>query len=305
MVAQAPFEARAATSQTFVRARRCPSPGAYRLFAIDLDGTLLNRSGTAHEKDIARIAQLMARGIHVTILTGRLFSGTRPTAELLSITGPVGCADGSHVVAMHDSKTLVHRGIRGKTAANVRSVLDAHNLAAFVFAEDAIIYDDQGLRYVPYVRTWSTDLRIADRVCQHKVWDSRRGITAVVALGEAEVIQGAVSALQASSQRMQIAHFPFRYGGDSEQWALIARASGGTKGTALAWMAKHYGISLEETVCIGDWTNDVPMLQSAGRSFAMGQAPDDVKNAATDVLESTIESGGGIAEAIDRAFGRF
>ena len=36
----------------------------------------------------------------------------------------------------------------------------------------------------------------------------------------------------------------------------------------------------------------------------MGQSPDEVKKAATDVLERDIARGGGIAEAIDRAFGK-
>jgi hydroxymethylpyrimidine pyrophosphatase-like HAD family hydrolase len=84
---------------------------------------------------------------------------------------------------------------------------------------------------------------------------------------------------------------------------MVARASGGTKGTALKWVSEHYGIPIGETVCVGDWLNDLPMMSTAGRSFAMGQAPDEVKAAATDVLDRTIDAGGAIAEAIARAFG--
>jgi hydroxymethylpyrimidine pyrophosphatase-like HAD family hydrolase len=49
--------------------------------------------------------------------------------------------------------------------------------------------------------------------------------------------------------------------------------------------------------------NDVPMLEVAGRSFAMGHAPDEVKSIATDVLEETAEQGGGVARAIEAVFG--
>ena len=45
--------------------------------------------------------------------------------------------------------------------------------------------------------------------------------------------------------------FPFRR--DSEHWGMVARASGGTKGTALAWVSGHYGVDISETVCVGDW----------------------------------------------------
>ena len=56
-------------------------------------------------------------------------------------------------------------------------------------------------------------------------------------------------------------------------------------------------------VAVGDWVNDVPMFEVAGRSFAMGMAPDAVRAKATDVLDRPAGSGGGIAEAIRRAWG--
>ena len=52
----------------------------------------------------------------------------------------------------------------------------------------------------------------------------------------------------------------------------MARAAGGTKGSALAYVAAHHGCTLDETVCVGDWLNDVSMFAVAGRSYAMGQA---------------------------------
>ena len=83
----------------------------------------------------------------------------------------------------------------------------------------------------------------------------------------------------------------------------MVRAGAVTKGTAVRWIAEREGVSLEHTVCVGDWINDIPMFEVAGRSFAMGQAPDEVKSKATDILTETAESGGGVASAIERAFG--
>lgn len=279
--------------------------GPYKLLALDLDGTLLDHAGEANDEDVTAIKKLKARGIKVTILTGRLFSGTRPSAELLGIDGPVGCADGSHVVQVKGNKTLLHHGIRGRAADRLRDSLDRNDLVAFLFAEDAIVHDERGADYLPYVRTWSTDLRYAHRVTEHALWDSKAGMTAVVALGREANIGRTVADIQRDeTESMQVAMFPFRRDADKsrEHWGMVARASGGTKGTALQWMAAHYGISVAETVCVGDWLNDLPMLSTAGRSFAMGQAPDEVKKAATDVLQRSITMGGGIAEAIALAF---
>lgn len=284
-------------------ASRRPAAGPFKLLALDLDGTLLDHEGEANDEDVHAIKKLQARGIKVTIVTGRLYSGTRPSAELLGIDGPVGCADGSHVVRVQGDKTLLHHGIRGRAADRLRQSLDRNDLVAFLFAEDAIVHDERGADYLPYVRTWSTDLRYAHRVTEHPLWDSKSGMTAVVALGREASIGRTVADIQRDeTEAMQVAMFPFRR--DAEQWGMVARASGGTKATALEYIASHHGLAMSETVCVGDWLNDLPMLSSAGRSFAMGQAPDEVKKAATDVLDRGISSGGAIAEAIAKAFGR-
>jgi hydroxymethylpyrimidine pyrophosphatase-like HAD family hydrolase len=81
----------------------------------------------------------------------------------------------------------------------------------------------------------------------------------------------------------------------------VVRAAGVDKGTAIDWVARHHGVTAAEVVAVGDWLNDIPMLRRAGRSFAMGQAPLEVKAAATDVLKASAHTGGGLAEAAMRA----
>lgn len=296
------FNAPAASITTRRRKSSSPPRGKYKLLALDLDGTVLNHAGAANDADVAAVKRLHERGIIVTILTGRLYAGTRDAAELLGIVGPVGCADGSHIVDVRNDKTLLHHGIRGETAAALRASLVRNALATFLFAEEAIVHDEQCADYLPYVRTWSTDLRFVRSVPDHALWTSQTGTTAVVAIGSEASVGAALAEIEASTNgALQIATFPFR--NNPKLWGMVARASGGTKGTALAWLSAHHGIDISETVCVGDWHNDLPMMSCAGRSFAMAQAPSEVKAAATDVLDRTIDAGGAIAEAIQRAFG--
>jgi hypothetical protein len=83
---------------------------------------------------------------------------------------------------------------------------------------------------------------------------------------------------------------------------MIVRAAGPTKGTAVAWLAEYHGCLPEEVVAVGDWLNDIPMFEVAGRSFAMGQSPKELKDCATDELRADSEVGGGVAEAVRRAW---
>ena len=63
------------------------------------------------------------------------------------------------------------------------------------------------------------------------------------------------------------------------------------KGTALAQIAAALGIPVRETVVFGDNFNDIPMFRFAGESYAMADAPDEVKAAADQIcgdLERTL-----------------
>lgn len=275
-----------------------------KLLAVDLDGTLLDIRGVPHARDVRAVRAALAEGVSVSIVTGRLYSGSRAAAEMLGLQGAVGCADGSHVVRALDHATLLHHGVAGAQLVVLKGALAQADAATFVFARDAIGHDASGAPYVRYVSTWSNDVRVAADVFAHDLWAVEEGVTAIVALGEEGRLSAAAREIEGElGAAVTVVSFPLRRGPHAGTWALMVRAAAGTKGTAVRWIAHHTGVALEDTVCVGDWVNDLPMFEVAGRSFAMGQAPDEVKSKATDVLVETVQEGGGVATAIAKAFG--
>jgi hydroxymethylpyrimidine pyrophosphatase-like HAD family hydrolase len=77
---------------------------------------------------------------------------------------------------------------------------------------------------------------------------------------------------------------------------LTLTSTGADKGAALAVACKELDIHPTQVVAIGDAENDVEMFRVAGTSFAMGQASDLVKAAATRVTAPNDEDG--VAQAI-------
>lgn len=67
--------------------------------------------------------------------------------------------------------------------------------------------------------------------------------------------------------------------------------AGSSKRVGIDKMIEHFGISLEETMAFGDGGNDIPMLEHAGISIAMGNAGDEVKQSADYVTDSVDENG--------------
>jgi len=70
------------------------------------------------------------------------------------------------------------------------------------------------------------------------------------------------------------------------------------KGTALRFVAGKLEIPLGKALAIGDNPNDLPMFAVAGASVAMGNAPPDVRAAATVVGPPNDEEG--VAWAVRR-----
>jgi Cof subfamily protein (haloacid dehalogenase superfamily) len=64
-----------------------------------------------------------------------------------------------------------------------------------------------------------------------------------------------------------------------------------TKGSALAKLAELRGIAPEQVLAIGNYYNDLSMLQFAGMGIAMNNAPIEVKAAAREVTNSNNEDG--------------
>ncbi|MDR0395164.1 MAG: Cof-type HAD-IIB family hydrolase [Tannerella sp.] len=68
-------------------------------------------------------------------------------------------------------------------------------------------------------------------------------------------------------------------------------AKGVDKGVGIDQFCNYYGFPLEETMAFGDGGNDIEMLRHAGIGVAMGNANDNVKQAADYVTDSVDDDG--------------
>lgn len=280
----------------------------YRLLALDLDGTLLRRDGTIDPRDREAVAELRAQGVEVTLVTGRLYAGSQHVAAELALEAPVACADGAQLVDPTTGQEIEHHGIVGEAAAVVRETLQDCPAATFLLFDDQVIFDQRGQPFSPFVQAWSPALEQVEQLFEHPAWDSARGLSGVVAVSSEASVRDAAQALR-RDDRIEVFDFvstnaPGR-AGQPPIHALLAHAAGVSKGRAIVEIAERCGCTPAEVVAVGDWLNDVDMFAAVGRSFAMAQSPQAVCQAATDQLVSEAHKGGGVAEAIRRAWPQY
>lgn len=260
----------------------------------------MGAGGEIHPRDFAAIKELVRKQVPVALCTGRMFSGTREVAAAMRLLGPVACIDGSHIFDLSTRGELSCTAISSEAAHRVREALSLYGPAAFVFSGDRVIHDGRGDRYLSYLSTWSDVRHRVVDVHHAGTWEAERSVAALVLMAEEETIKAMDRALEGVPGLQHIV-FEVRRPDLVGTWGMVVRASGVDKGTAVAWLAEHYGVTMENVVTVGDWLNDVPMLRCAGQSFAMAQAPAEVKAAAKRVLRADIWVGGGVAEAAEQA----
>jgi hypothetical protein len=271
-----------------------------KLLALDVDGTLLRHDGVIDPRDAAAIARAQAAGVTVTLATGRLATGSLHLARALGFDVPLVCADGATLVDPRTGACLEGRTIEVEVAEAIMIVLHAHGLSRFVFTHDVIHGDDFARPHRPYVSAWSEDVRFHERLTARAPWREDGAITMTIGIGdEARVVEAHAAITRDHEATVDVASFGTRTG----EHAVRMLRRGISKADGLARLCARLGVAREDVTVVGDWLNDLTMFAWAGRSFAMGQAPPSVKDAATDRLDATATQGGGVAEAIARAYG--
>lgn len=245
-----------------------------RMIVLDIDGTLVDDDLVLGDRTHAAIGRAVHRGIHVSLVTGRMTSSALRFAASLGLRDPVIGYQGAlarDVPARADrvGRLLRHIPLQPEVARAAvdwsRSVgLDPHvnHLEQLVITADDPGVDD----YSAFLGTRA--IRVPD-LC---AW-IRRPVTKVVAVGPPG---RPIALLEAARDRFRgradvtVAHPRF----------LEFVAPGVSKGEAVRWLARRSGIPLAHVLAIGDQLNDVEMLSAVGHGTAMPHGPAEVISAA-------------------------
>ncbi|MDT7687365.1 MAG: hypothetical protein QOE46_124 [Acidobacteriota bacterium] len=281
---------------------------AIRLVALDLDGTLLDSRGELSGRNRAAIDAARARGVGVTLVTGRRFRDARPLALELGLDAPVIAHNGALTKHAHSLETVSAILMPVEAARAVVRVGAAHGA-------DALVSDDHlgaGLLVYDHISPGNTAL------ARYIEWSRRVvGEEAAAAIRRVESLEeyldhdplhvafsGGCAAMErlasvmrselGESVRLLLTLYP------KMDFALLdILHPDASKGAGLAAVAAEAALTRDEVMAVGDNFNDLEMLEWAGTGVLMANADEGLHEGGRFHVTATNDEDG-VAVAIER-----
>ncbi|WP_367946567.1 Cof-type HAD-IIB family hydrolase [Bacillus sp. V59.32b] len=280
-----------------------------KFIASDMDGTLLNKEQKVSKENKDAIERARKEGVEVIIATGRSYQEARYALDEANIECPVICVNGA-VVYTKDGAIAASNPMNPDTVKSVIRYLEGIGIYFEVYTSDGTYtknYEKSMATLVDILLTANPDL---DPI---KVTEQARERVTVSQIKSIEDYEKLFSIRELEYYKFLIFSNDFQKLGDAasglkENTTLAVSSSGrenlevtnrdAQKGIALERYVKDRGGSLSDTMAIGDNFNDVSMLERVGRSFAMGNAPSEIKNLCDFITDTNDENG--VAKAINK-----
>lgn len=263
-----------------------------KFIASDIDGTLVLPDLTITPRVRAAIQAAQARGVVVTLATGRGAVPTDQFADSLGLTAPLVCMQGAQIFD-HRARKVLHEiflpdGVK--------------EWAVALAAEQGWDLHFESREYVYH----SNQIDSVDEVKEIYRLSNRRGVDSfmedmpehphkfLVALREPAQAEGVMQTLRAA---VKDAGFGLEIVASSP-YLIEGLAQGVNKSVGLTWLVGELGIDPADVLAIGDNDNDVEMLTWAGTGVAMGNASPRARAVADWIAPSVQEDG--VAVAIEK-----
>lgn len=272
----------------------------YRLIAFDLDGTILDNDKNLPPENIEALRRAHEKGVYIVPATGRTFPGMPEELRSLPFIRYCITVNGACIYDREADRVLHRAEISNARALEIMELMDG------IDALYDCYQDNRGLmsrRFYEKLPQYTTDPAVLKHVLRlrnpvddlktHLRQNGRNVQKIQMHFKDPDLRLRQLELLPSVLRDMAVTSSIYN---NIEINCLEAN-----KGDALLKLCGLLGIKPEESIALGDGSNDISMLRAAGMGIAMGNAELSVKQAADSVALSNQELG--FAKTIDALMG--
>lgn len=258
-----------------------------KLMVFDLDDTLLNNKLSISPRTFQVIEQAVAKGIMVTLATGRMHASAVPHAISLGLEIPIISYNGGLITSYPSEETLFHSPIKQEVAKQVMEICRENAWYIQTYINDVLYVKELDERAVTYGKSFG----VKPIPVGEQLYSMSGEPTKLLVIANPEEIEKMKEGLQ-----KKLGDFVCL--AESKPGFLEINDPNVNKGAALSYIAERLNIDAQEIMAFGNGINDIEMLRYAGWGVAVANAPDAVKKVARIVTGSNDEDG--VADVIEK-----
>ena len=266
---------------------------AYRLLAVDVDGTLVNSRDELSPATREALLRAANAGIQVVLATGRRYRRTLHLVEPLGIDVPLVTGSGALVKDPRDHRTLYAARFDPEVLRLTLEIIHQQGyqplVCADTFADGYDFYFTGAAGANPQLAEYLLKNSVDGRIRADLVSDPPPGVFSGFTMGtECQMLElaGELEKGLPGELYIHVLRSP-KYEGFMCEFSPM----GSTKWSAVHLLAAGWGIADTAICAVGDDVNDIPMIRAAGLGVAMGNARPEVK-AAADRIAPTHDNDG-------------
>lgn len=264
---------------------------AYRVLALDIDGTLTNSEKKITERTRTAIRNAAQHGVKIVIASGRPVQGIWGYAEQLDLKeldGYILSFNGGRLISCRTGEIIHDVKLPLQYLPEIYELSKQYGVNLMSYEGDNLITEEPEDEFLAIeARINGLGIRKVDNLSEYIDFP----INKCLMLGEGDYLAKVEKKVYAAlSDRLDV----YR----SEPFFLEILPKGVDKAKALEGLLDKLGCDRTELMACGDGYNDLTMIRYAGMGVAMANARDEVKAEADYVTLSNDEDG--VAAAIEK-----
>ena len=252
-----------------------------KIIFSDVDGTLLNSEHQLLPETLYSIQLLQQQEIPFVIVSARSPSGIYPIQEKYGFKSPIISYSGSLI--LDENKTVLwSRGLSKQITGEIIGFIEQKqfNCSWNIYSEDIwIVKDKKDPRIIREENIVQASAIEGNIDLLHDDAD----IGKVLCMCDPDDILDIEQELKTAFPQLSIVK--------SSDILLEIMPNGITKRTAVKYLCDLWGIPVEAAAAFGDNYNDVEMLETVGKPFLMGNAPEKLKKQFENITDTNDENG--------------
>ncbi len=259
----------------------------YKLVAIDIDGTLVDSHKVISARTVDTIKKVMDTGVKVTLSTGRPIMGVERFIRLFDLDMPVITYNGAAVVQSKTGEVLFSRNLPEEDARKIWEMGLERDVTICIWSGNRLYGNKLDEKINEYKKLSGIEpVKVTDFEILLK-----QGIPKILWTDDKE---------RSARWNEECSRVSFKETTRCTSNAYFTEFFNAnvSKSKALSFTAGLLGISMKDTIAIGDAMNDLPMIEDAGMGVAMGNAYDVVKEKADFITLTNDEDG--VAYALEK-----